>query len=148
MNTHNRFLQRRIELGLAPKEVALRIEKTEQFIGQLERGEKDPSVNTLVRLCALYKVSADWLLGFTENKMPNNADYNEQVQRLIELAKGLPAFRHTFAITFLRNGGNVLELQRLLGHEKMDTLRIYVELAQLDLANAQAAASPADHWGL
>lgn len=57
-------------------------------------------------------------------------------------------FRHTFAINFLRNGGNVLELQRLLGHEKMDTLRIYVELAQMDLANAQAHASPADNWGL
>lgn len=57
-------------------------------------------------------------------------------------------FRHTFAITFLRNGGNVLELQRLLGHEKMDTLQIYVHLAQMDLANAQAAASPADNWGL
>lgn len=57
-------------------------------------------------------------------------------------------FRHTFAINFLRNGGNVLELQRLLGHEKMETLRIYVELAQSDLAAAQAAASPADNWGL
>lgn len=57
-------------------------------------------------------------------------------------------FRHTFAISFLRNGGNVLELQRLMGHEKMDTLRIYVELAQLDLANAQQKASPADNWGL
>jgi len=57
-------------------------------------------------------------------------------------------FRHTFAITFLRNGGNVLELQRLLGHEKMDTLQIYVQLAQSDLAHAQAAASPADNWGL
>lgn len=57
-------------------------------------------------------------------------------------------FRHTFAITFLRNGGNVLELQRLLGHEKMDTLQIYVRLAQSDLAHAQAAASPADNWGL
>lgn len=57
-------------------------------------------------------------------------------------------FRHTYAITFLRNGGNVLELQRLLGHEKMDTLRIYVELAQTDLATAQAHASPADNWGL
>lgn len=57
-------------------------------------------------------------------------------------------FRHTFAISFLRNGGNVLELQRLLGHERMDTLRIYVELAQFDLANAQTRASPADNWGL
>lgn len=57
-------------------------------------------------------------------------------------------FRHTFAINFLRNGGNVLELQRLLGHEKMETLRIYVLLAQSDLENAHAIASPADNWGL
>lgn len=57
-------------------------------------------------------------------------------------------FRHTFAITFLRNGGNVLTLQKLLGHEKMETLRIYIELAQIDLQRAQQLASPADHWGL
>lgn len=57
-------------------------------------------------------------------------------------------FRHTFAITFLRNGGNVLELQKLLGHERMETVRIYAELATTDLSNAQAMASPADNWGL
>lgn len=57
-------------------------------------------------------------------------------------------FRHTFAITFLRNGGNVLELQKLLGHERMETVRIYAELATMDLSNAQAIASPADNWGL
>lgn len=57
-------------------------------------------------------------------------------------------FRHTFAITFLRNGGNVLTLQKLMGHEKMDTLRVYVELAQMDLQKAQQLASPADRWGL
>lgn len=57
-------------------------------------------------------------------------------------------FRHTFAITFLRNGGNVLALQAILGHETMDTVRTYVRLAQIDLANAQHSASPADHWRL
>lgn len=57
-------------------------------------------------------------------------------------------FRHTFAINFLRNGGNVLELQRFLGHERMETIRIYVDLAQHDLSNAQVRASPADHWRL
>ncbi len=57
-------------------------------------------------------------------------------------------FRHTFAINFLRNGGNLLELQRLMGHERMDTLHVYVQLAQSDLSEAQRLASPADKWRL
>jgi len=57
-------------------------------------------------------------------------------------------FRHTYAITFLRNGGNPLVLQELLGHEKLDTVRRYVALAQVDLESAQRASSPADGWDL
>lgn len=57
-------------------------------------------------------------------------------------------FRHTFAINFLRNGGNPLELQQLLGHEKMETIHIYVRLANVDLEQAQQRASPGDNWGL
>jgi len=57
-------------------------------------------------------------------------------------------FRHTFAINFLRNGGNLLALQGILGHEKLDTVRIYARLAETDLAQAQLAASPADRWKL
>jgi integrase/recombinase XerD len=57
-------------------------------------------------------------------------------------------FRHSFAINFLRNGGNVLELQEMLGHEKLETIRIYVKLAEVDLAAAQRRASPADKWRL
>ena len=57
-------------------------------------------------------------------------------------------FRHTFAINFLRNGGNPLELQKLLGHEKMDTVRLYVDYASADLEAAQRKASPADGWKL
>lgn len=57
-------------------------------------------------------------------------------------------FRHTFAISYLRNGGSVLELQAALGHEKMDTVRIYARLAEVDLQLAQRRASPADNWRL
>lgn len=57
-------------------------------------------------------------------------------------------FRHTYAITFLRNGGNPLVLQELLGHEKLETVRNYVALAQVDLQSAQRASSPADGWDL
>jgi integrase/recombinase XerD len=64
------------------------------------------------------------------------------------IAANVHKFRHTFAITFLRNGGTVLELQRLLGHERVDTLKIYVTLAESDLSAAQRRASPADNWKL
>jgi integrase/recombinase XerD len=57
-------------------------------------------------------------------------------------------FRHTFAIEFLRNGGNVFNLQQLLGHTSLDMVRKYVMLAELDLANAHKKASPADNWRL
>lgn len=60
----------------------------------------------------------------------------------------LHRFRHTFAITFLRNGGSPLELQRLLGHENMDTVSIYVRLSQTDIQEAQRRASPANAWRL
>jgi site-specific recombinase XerD len=58
----------------------------------------------------------------------------------------LHKFRHTFATNFLRNGGNLLELKRLLGHESLATLQIYVELSQADLSRALRTASPADRW--
>lgn len=56
-------------------------------------------------------------------------------------------FRHTFAITFLRNGGDLLTLQVLLGHESLAMVRNYVRLAQADIDRA-AQHSPADSWGL
>lgn len=55
-------------------------------------------------------------------------------------------FRHTFAIQFLRNGGSVLALQAALGHERMETVRIYARLSEVDLQAAQRSASPADCW--
>lgn len=57
-------------------------------------------------------------------------------------------FRHTFAINFLRNGGNVFELQKLLGHEDLQTVLIYLKLAQVDLEAAHQRASPVDNWRL
>jgi integrase len=39
-------------------------------------------------------------------------------------------------------------LQRMLGHEQLNTVRIYATIAESDLQEAQKKASPADNWKL
>ncbi len=57
-------------------------------------------------------------------------------------------FRHTFAVMFLRNGGDVFTLQRIMGHSTLDVLRIYVNMAQADINEAHRRCSPADNIDL
>lgn len=52
--------------------------------------------------------------------------------------------RHTFAVNFLRRGGNLFQLQQLMGHEDLTVLRRYVELAEADLEQAHRNASPVE----
>ncbi|MCL0090648.1 tyrosine-type recombinase/integrase [Dehalococcoidia bacterium] len=54
-------------------------------------------------------------------------------------------FRHTMAVTFLRNGGDVFSLQRILGHSQLEVLRGYINLAQSDISRVHQRNSPADN---
>lgn len=46
--------------------------------------------------------------------------------------------RHTFATDFIKQGGNVMHLQKILGHASVSTSQIYITLALKDVEEAMA----------
>ena len=61
----------------------------------------------------------------------------------IESARCSPhTFRHTFAVEFLRAGGNVFTLQQLLGHTHLAMTSKYVAVSQADVEAQHALFSP------
>jgi site-specific recombinase XerD len=53
-------------------------------------------------------------------------------------------FRHTFAVEFLRNGGNVFSLKQMLGHTSLHMTNNYVALAEADIKKQHRQFSPGD----
>lgn len=88
----------------------------------------------------------------TDNREMNRTGIRQLVTRIGDKAGISHAhphrFRHTFAVEFLRNGGNVFTLQRLLGHTDLSMTGRYVALVDADAQNAHRTASPVDRWRL
>jgi len=50
--------------------------------------------------------------------------------------------RHTFAVTYIRNGGSAFSLQAIMGHSTLEMTRKYVNVATTDVMTSHMACSP------
>lgn len=58
-------------------------------------------------------------------------------------------WRRTAAISFLRNSnGDVMTLQKMLGHETLNMVKRYLDISDEDLARVHKKASPVDNLGI
>jgi integrase/recombinase XerD len=90
---------------------------------------------------------------FTAGGRPLTRDHLlHTIRRIAERAgvsgANVHRFRHTYAIQYLRNGGNPYALQMSLGHSTMEMTRRYLAIAQADLELDHQVASPVANWGL
>ena len=53
--------------------------------------------------------------------------------------------RHTFAIQYIKNGGDAFSLQSILGHATLEMVRAYVNLAKNDVTIQHRKFSPIDY---
>lgn len=70
-----------------------------------------------------------------------------QLARLQAVRCSPHTLRHTFAVEFLRNGGNVFSLKEILGHSSLHMTNRYVALAQADIEQQYRQFAPGDRLG-
>ena len=61
-----RMREFRLERGLTQADLAKFLYITQSTVGKYERGELQPSLETLVKLCKVLDVSSDYLLGLSD----------------------------------------------------------------------------------
>jgi site-specific recombinase XerD len=93
-------------------------------------------------------------LWLTEERTPIQANGLGQAIKHMSKEAGIPnisphKFRHSFAVNFLRNGGNLFSLQILLGHTDLTMVRRYTSVLDTDDAIlSHEKFGPVDHLGL
>lgn len=75
----NRVRQERLKLNLTQEQLAEKVDLSTSYIGQIERGERNISLDTLVVICKSLGVTIDYLLQDSTN-IEEDIVYNQLYQ--------------------------------------------------------------------
>ena len=130
-----------------------RLDLDNQLIRILGKGSKErivPFSFELRKLLFLYlkkrlSKPGDYLFCATTGNRLSYRNTLRDWERLCERL-GIPyrpfhQLRHNFGLNFIREGGDISELRRLLGHSSINTTQLYVNLQTEDLKRAHAKTS-------
>ena len=111
------------------------------------------SIKAIWNYLSLQERTQDDFLFLTQENRPMDKDLIRLVLSEIGTRANVAGvhphrFRHTFAIEYLRNGGDVFTLKRIMGLSSLKMIEVYLTIAKTDLTTAHRKASPADNWRL
>lgn len=99
----NRIKELRREKGWMQSDLAKKLQTSRGTIGHYETGERVPDVETILKLCDIFDVTADYLLGRSEVRSfalsPEEAELLEGYRALSD--SGKEYLRHTLALASL-----------------------------------------------
>jgi len=70
--------------NLTKKEVSLRLGFTPNVYGAYERGDRSPSLETLVKLADMYNVSLDYIIREDADEYGAKVDFAEEIMKILE----------------------------------------------------------------
>lgn len=82
-----RIREERLKLGFTQEKLAEQVDVTDSYIGQIERGERSLSLETLVKISNILGVTIDYLLGDSV-KIEDKELYAELLQILNKRSSG------------------------------------------------------------
>jgi len=98
------------------------------------KGKKDRVIPISLELRNLLLTKADNLPG-NSRVFPLTRHQINNIIKKYDRTLHAHVFRHSFAVHFLKSGGNIRSLQLILGHKHINTTQVYLILSGVDLAD-------------
>ena len=85
----------RSERGWTQQQLAEKVELVSASISAYEQGTKSPSVEVLIKLCSLFNVSSDYLLGLSDSmELKMSALTDDQTQLIMRFIAELEQYNY------------------------------------------------------